>query len=197
MILHLIRHAQTFANEEGRYIGITDIPISEKGREKALRLAQDKGVQIVFVSPLLRARQTAEILFPDARQIIVDGLREMDFGTFEGKNATEMRDDADYVKWVDEGALSACPGGEGFNDVSARMADALMSIVKLATTEKLADVFVVTHGGSIIATMGRFSVAGADPFAFGVDNCCGYRITIDERTFFDNPVFGDIRTIGG
>ena len=85
MLIYLIRHGATRYNEEHRYQGLTDVPLSPAGRA-ALRQA-DFSPEVVYVSPLSRARETAAILFPTAEQIVVPGFREMDFGVFEGRTA--------------------------------------------------------------------------------------------------------------
>ena len=66
----------------------------------------------VFVSPMLRCRQTAEILFPQIPQIEIDPWREMDFGEFEGKNYAQLNGDLRYQAWIDSGGTLAFPGGE-------------------------------------------------------------------------------------
>ena len=85
----LIRHGMTPGNEEHRYIGRTDEPLSQKGREQLLTL-QKKGVYpaaaCVAASPLERCRQTAELLYPGQAPCVFDQFREMDFGAFEGHN---------------------------------------------------------------------------------------------------------------
>ena len=93
--LSILRHGLTEANENGVYIGKTDLPLSEAGREAL----QDKydffeypKVQRVYSSPLERAVQSAEILFPEREIVIVDDLREMDFGVFENIAAEERPD---------------------------------------------------------------------------------------------------------
>ena len=81
----LIRHGMTPGNEEHRYIGRTDEPLSQKGREQLLTL-QKKGVYpaaaCVAASPLERCRQTAELLYPGQAPCVFDQFREMDFGAF-------------------------------------------------------------------------------------------------------------------
>ena len=80
MKIYLLRHGTTDYNTEKRYQGQRDIPLSTKGREALCQA--DFCPDVVYVSPMTRARQTAHILFPGAKQIVVPGLREMDFGTF-------------------------------------------------------------------------------------------------------------------
>ena len=74
--LVIMRHGTSTYNEERRYAGWTDVPLSEKGRSEALVAGVCPQVHKVYVSPLLRARQTAQICFPNAEQVVVDGLQE-------------------------------------------------------------------------------------------------------------------------
>ena len=66
--LHLVRHGMTMGNLEGRYVGRMDIPVCADG-VKELKALMEKhnypAVQEVYTSPLIRCRQTADILFPD------------------------------------------------------------------------------------------------------------------------------------
>lgn len=189
MELYLIRHSKTAANAEGRYMGKTDVPISEQGAEMARAGGVFEGVDEVFVSPMLRARQTAAILFPNATQRVVDDLREMDFGDFEGRTADEMAQDADYGAWVQGGGLGVCPGGESFGDVARRTGDALAAILRQAKQDGASRVITVTHGGVIMALMARFAVPGSDPFAYYAKNCGGYRVELDDGFFGPGGAF--------
>ena len=91
MLIVLLRHGETAYNEQHRYQGASDVPLSERGRAK-LRTA-DNAPDEVIVTPLCRTKQTAAILFPNAKQIVCDDLREMDFGDFEGRTYDEMKND--------------------------------------------------------------------------------------------------------
>ena len=86
--LHLIRHGMTAGNLQGLYIGSgTDIPLCDEGRTQLNELKERfeyPQVDTVFSSPLLRAVETANILFPDAKHTFtVHDLREAGFGKFE------------------------------------------------------------------------------------------------------------------
>ena len=110
----LLRHGRTPGNETHRYNGVTDEPLSDAGRAALSdRRFAFPDPEAVYVTRMRRTRETAAILFPNARQITVPGLREMDFGDFEGRNFAEMEHDAAYRAWVDSGCLSPIPNGEG------------------------------------------------------------------------------------
>ena len=97
-----VRHGATAGTEDHRYSGAgTDEPLSSAG-ERALRdLACDRDVFRVITSGMARTDQTARILFPNAELMACPGLREIDFGDFEGRSAAELKEDARYRAWVD------------------------------------------------------------------------------------------------
>lgn len=177
MKILLLRHGATAGNRQRRYIGRTDEPLSPDGIRQAEAAGALPGYPFVYVSPLLRARQTAEILFPGAEQVALKDLREMDFGVFEGRNAAEMEEDPAYRSWVESGCLSPCPEGEsraGFSRRAGRcFEDAVLSRFDQGT-ERLA--FVV-HGGVIMAVLEQFARPAVNYYEGYVDNCQGYLCT--------------------
>lgn len=158
MLIYLIRHGATALNEEGRYQGLTDIPLSQAGRA-ALRKA-DFCPETVYVSPLCRAAETAAILFPKAKQIAVPDFREMDFGAFEGRTADEMADDPVYRAWVAGGCTGRCPGGESLTEFSERVWTAFSPLLELEK-ERLV---IVAHGGVQMAILERYAEPHRDYF---------------------------------
>lgn len=124
--LYLIRHGATKANREHRYLGRTEEPLSKEGRE-ALKAFQRKGfypdpasLQALFVSPMERCRETAELLFGDCEQYVIPEFREMDFGLFEGKNYQDLQGNARYQAWIDSNGTLPFPEGESREDFLAR-----------------------------------------------------------------------------
>ena len=110
MLIYLLRHGQTEYNAQKRYQGQRDIPLSPEGAAQLRRADFDPDV--VYVSTLQRTSQTARILFPEAKLVPVDGLKEMCFGSFEGRNFIEMEKDPEYQAWVKANCESPCPDGE-------------------------------------------------------------------------------------
>ena len=86
----LIRHGMTEGNRHQRYIGVTDEPLCPEGIERLKNITYPKP-QAIFVSPLRRCQETAEILFPEQKVRIIDQLAECDFGAFENKNYKESQ----------------------------------------------------------------------------------------------------------
>lgn len=95
MNLYVIRHGQTEWNVMKKMQGSADIPLNEKGLEQALITKEnltDIKVDMIFCSPLIRAKQTAEIINSDRNlEVIFDErLRERDYGEFEGTSKSSF-----------------------------------------------------------------------------------------------------------
>ena len=174
MKIWLIRHGLTRLGEEKRYQGALDEGLSDHGRA-ALRQA-DFSPSCVYVSPMLRARETAAILFPGAERIVVPDLREMDFGTFEGRGWWEMEKDAAYRAWVDGGCLGRCPGGEDREGFSRRVCNAMEAL--LQTGE---DLVIVAHGGTQMAALERWGKPEREYYRWQTSCGCGFLLSYDRQ----------------
>jgi broad specificity phosphatase PhoE len=119
MKLWLIRHGETEWSLSGAHTSRTDIPLTERGKERAAKirdyLAQRK-FSLVLSSPLQRARETCRIAgYADVAQI-EENLREWDYGIFEGRTTADIRkDQPDWSIWD-----SPVPEGEPVEHVAAR-----------------------------------------------------------------------------
>lgn len=170
----LIRHGKTRGNLEKRYIGCrTDEPLCPEGIEQ-LRQGQYPSADRVFVSPMRRCLETAEILYPGVPKEVVSDLRECDFGAFEGKTYAELNGRADYQAWIDSGGRLPFPGGESLEGFSARCLAAFEEVKKRAPQE---DCALVVHGGTIMAVMAAWT--GSEYFDFQADNGKGYILEAD------------------
>jgi broad specificity phosphatase PhoE len=116
-------HGTTRDNENHISSGWNDIELSHLGIEQSYTLKdilQDSHFDVVLCSDLIRARQTAEIVFSDSCSIIVDPrLRECNYGDFNGSSS-------DIVEPMQEqNILVPFPNGESYEDVKLRMLDLL------------------------------------------------------------------------
>ena len=172
----LIRHGLTKANKERRYAGRTDYPLLPEGR-KILSERDYSGlsdVQAVFVSPLLRCRETADIIFPGYEKTVVKDLIECDFGRFEDKNYIEMADDPEYQAWVDSGGKLPFPGGEDVEEFKDRCSGAMKQIIKICRQQNINKAAVVAHGGVIMSIMERLCTTKRSYYEWHPENGCGY-----------------------
>ncbi|MDX6346522.1 MAG: ribonuclease / adenosylcobalamin/alpha-ribazole phosphatase [Streptomyces sp.] len=147
----LLRHGETALTPEKRFSGSggTDPELSEKGRWQAQRAADSLAargtIQAVVSSPLARCRQTADTVAArlglDVR--IDEGLRETDFGAWEGLTFAEVKDryPTELDAWL-ASPKTAPPGGESFASVARRIA---VSRDKLLARYAAKTVLLVTH----------------------------------------------------
>ena len=164
MKIFLLRHGETEYNAQKKYLGRTDLPLSKAGREALVQADFAPGT--VYVSPLRRTAETAEILFPDARQIVIPDLREMEFGIFEGRSYRDMEDFSPYRTWVDSGCLGQIPEGESMADFSHRTCAAFEALVDQALAARRETLVIVAHGGTQMAVMERFALPRKDYFSW-------------------------------
>ena len=170
MQITLIRHGKTAENLAGRYMGRSDAPLCPEGIADAKRARRDETLQRVYVSPLKRARQTAAILFPNAEQVVIEDLQEMDFGDFEGRTAAEMEHDPAYRAWVDDLCRGACPNGESQAAFHARVGAAFTETLRTVRE----DATFVVHGGVIMSVLWQFAEPKKDFYDWYAPNLGGY-----------------------
>lgn len=176
----LIRHGMTEGNLKGRYIGKTDEPLCPEGK-KALSELSYPVPETVFVSPMARCRETAEMLFPAMRVRIIDQLAETDFGDFENKNYRELSGNPDYQAWVDSGGALPFPGGESREEFRKRTLEGFQRVIAACIRENIESAAVVAHGGTIMTLMETWGFPKKDFYSWHVKNGRCYYIEIDEK----------------
>ena len=130
--IHFIRHGATAANREGRYVGVTDTPLSQEGigkLEDMNRRYSYPGAPVFYVSPLKRCVETCKIIYPQVTPILVPALSECNFGEWEGKTAEELKEDPKFQQWLENGQKTAPPGGESGEDFTIRVLNAFDKLV--------------------------------------------------------------------
>lgn len=152
-LVYLVRHAAPPLEKQRRYWGRTDPGVDSDSLAGTAGLARFfwNRPQILLTSPLPRTKATAEALgrVLELGPEMVDDLAEVDFGSFEGMNFTEVerRYPADAREWAEKGDAYAFPGGESVQDFLARAERAFT-----ACTERPEEaVMCVTHAGVIAA----------------------------------------------
>jgi broad specificity phosphatase PhoE len=138
--VYLARHGETEWSLSGQHTGITDIPLTENGRNLAKRLAPVLATErfaLVLTSPLERARKTCELAGLGAHAEIDRDLMEWNYGEYEGLTPKQI--DAQAPGWMI--FTDGCPGGESPAQVSAR-ADRLVARVRSVE----GDVALFAHG---------------------------------------------------
>ncbi len=172
IILYLIRHGKTEENTKGLYIGRnTDVPLAADEL-----LCWPENIHFpeqVFVSPMLRCRQTAQMLAGDANYTIIEEFAEMDFGSFEGKGYEELKNDPYYQKWIDSNGTIGFPEGESQNEFVRRCMSGFEKMCRLIRNK---EAMLVAHGGTLMAIMS--SLTGGQYFDFQAATGTGYKCEI-------------------
>lgn len=181
MKVYLLRHGETEYNVEKRYQGTRDIPLSERGRKKLMQA--DWTPEVLYVSPLCRARETAGILFPESLQIVEEDLREMCFGVFEGRNYIEMEKDPEYLAWVGEDCTGRCPGGETRQEFTERTCAVFERLLQIAFAEQRESLVLLAHGGTQMALMEQYALPKRDYYHWCGPNGGGYVLEAEEEAW--------------
>ncbi|MDP2948876.1 MAG: alpha-ribazole phosphatase [Chloroflexota bacterium] len=151
--LVLVRHCETSWNCEGRFQGWADVPLSEVGRRQAVALAAAlarEEMHAIYSSDLRRAWDTALAVAQCHSMSVCEepGLREMDFGSWEGLTYDQIRERWPncLAAWQADSLHVAPPGGETLRQV----ADRVKAVVdKIGCAHGDQTVLLVGHGGSL------------------------------------------------
>ena len=178
--LHLIRHGVTAGNLQGLYIGSgTDIPLCDEGRAQLAELKERfeyPQVDTVFSSPMLRAVETANILFPNAAHTFtVHDLREAGFGKFENKPVKELVHDEDFKKWITPGSGFVPEGAEPTEQFHARCAESLLKLFEYMIRMDVTEAACVTHGGVIMSMLSQRALPSRRPCPSAMPTPCAAR----------------------
>ena len=151
--VYLVRHGESEAAAEDRFAGEIDVPLSERGREQAGKLAQRlarESIEAVYSSPLSRTTETARIIAAphglDVRQRAE--LREISHGRWEGKRRSEVEAlyPEEYGRWDRDPFSFAPQGGETGLAVTARALPCLLEIVE---AHRGTHVLIASHKATI------------------------------------------------
>lgn len=180
-VIHFIRHGAIDETLKGKYIGTTDVPLSDKGKAELKKLDRDfayPGAKVVFSSPLKRCTQTCKTLYPELKPLVIANLSECNFGEWEGKTAEELKNDPDFEKWLGGDNSVKPPRGESNSDFVRRVCRMFESIVEGLVKTGVTESAIVTHGGVIMTLLAVYGLPQAKPFEWAMDNGCGYSVRI-------------------
>lgn len=187
IVITMIRHGETPANKEHRYLGRTDEHLSDEGKEKLLQLKSEgyyPSAEVVFASPMKRCLETVQLLYPDRKPIIIPEWKEMDFGAFEGKNYRELQGDKRYQAWIFSNGTLPFPDGESREEFIERCKQGFYrmftALLELKEGKRLnsRNVALIVHGGTIMSLLSSFY--GGEYFDYQVPNGRGYICKLEE-----------------
>ena len=189
--LHFIRHGAISSTLQGRYIGVTDVPLSEKGKKEIERMAATMDypyAKVVFTSPLKRCTQTARRIYPDLDPLVVDQLSECHFGEWENKTADELKGDELFSKWLAGDMNVKPPRGESTADFTRRICLMFENIVDGLLKTGTTDAAFIMHGGVMNTILAVYGLPQAKPFDWACDNGYGYSLRITPSLWMRDKV---------
>ncbi|MEI0700706.1 histidine phosphatase family protein [Brachyspira intermedia] len=185
MKILFIRHGQTQLNAEGRWLGSTDAPLSESGKEVLINkkniVEKYKPVQKLYCSPMKRCLETADIYFNDMNKEVIDNLKERCFGDFEGKNHDELKNNPYYKEFFRTNWKSNVPNGETSEHFFGRTENAYSYIIEDMKKNNLDYTAVVTHGGVIMSIFSRYDNQKLNFYDYLLQNGSVYYAEIDDK----------------
>ena len=134
----------------------------------------------MFTSPLARAVETADILFPAAtHRLVVPQLREANFGVFEGRKMEDLVKDPEFARWMDPTSGFVPEGAEPTMEFHARCADTLHKLLEYMIRSEVTEAACVTHGGVIMSMLAQSALPRRPAEQWMADPGCGYTVQTD------------------
>ncbi len=202
-----IRHGMTPGNLEKRYIGgRTDEELCEQGiADIRSRIAHRiyPTADELYVSPMLRCRQTAQLIYPELTEkaVVVEDFRECDFGLFEGRNYQEMEHLSAYQEWIDSMGKNGFPEGESPAEFRTRCLQAFWRTFQDNVHQKgdaAADSVsaYIVHGGTIMAILSGLSgMQDKNFYSYQCENATGFICEIACQEFQNAPSISKLQIV--
>lgn len=184
LVVYLIRHGKTKANENHLYCGKSDIELSKKGIEELEEIKKKikyPNCEIVFSSGAKRANKTIEILYPGKKYEKINEFWEYNFGDFEMKSYNILKENEEYIKWItdNEGKI-ACPKGESKTEYRTRIEKAFNMFIKKCVNENINETILVCHGGTIGTILEMFYDKNKSFYEYQPSFGRGYKINLEQ-----------------
>lgn len=182
----LLRHGTTAANLASQYSGKRDHALTVEGMSQAVRLSQkvnELGLlhdrTDVFCSPLLRCRQTAQVVWPRSQLLIEQSYAETDFGKWEGQTWQDLQNDPLYQQWLDAAPYNrpAPPDGESGENIIRRIHTGWEACLRRQLVSGADTLAIVTHGGIIMYLMTLLTGSPDQFYDWQLKTACGWLIT--------------------
>lgn len=189
--IHLIRHGAISPTLMGRYIGVTDVALSEEGKKDIQKLDSTMDypyAKVVFTSPLKRCVETARLIYPNIEPLVIDQLSEYHFGEWENRSADELKGNENFTKWLAGDNSVKPPRGESNSDFTRRICIMFESIVDGLIKTGNTDAAIITHGGVMNTLLAVYGLPQAKPFDWACDNGYGYSLRVTPALWMRDKV---------
>ncbi len=173
--LIIIRHAESEWNTVGRYQGLLDPELTERGREQAELLGRELkklGLDVLYTSPLKRTFETAKIVGKHLgiEPVPDDRIKEIDHGRWSGLLVEEVKErfPEEFETWIRNPEKASFEGGESLREVMERVSDFLREVREKHEGKRVG---IVSHTVPIRCMLCSLLGIGLSHFwIFGCDN---------------------------
>lgn len=179
--IHLIRHGLCEGNQQGRYIGRTESPLSMEGVKELIDLKTTyryPRALSYYASPSTRCVDSLKILYPEADPEVILELAECDFGAWEDKSAEDLKDDPAFAAWMEGEKGVAPPEGESSMVFMQRVCKGFETLVTNLLFTGTTSAVLVTHAGVIMTILAAYGLPKAKMTDWMCDSGCGYSLRI-------------------
>jgi len=185
-LITLLRHGLCEGEAEGRYIGHTDAPLTGEGRRQLMQMREECAyphADALFVSPLLRCRETASLLYPGRTPIVLPGLQEYFFGEFDNKSPGELQDHPLFHRWLAGEPGLTPPFAEELDAFQQRICEAFMRLADGMLKAGVESGAVITHGGVVMALLAAFGLPEAPMHEWLTPGGCGFTLRLEPSVW--------------
>lgn len=185
MKIYIFRHGTTPSNEKKHYTGFQDVSISENGAKELHHIYETKvlpDVDFIISSPMKRCIETMAILYPNRKaDVFYADLKETNFGDWEGKSYDNLKNDPNYVAWINDFENVLPPNGESYNYFNKRVCDCFTHIVE--NYSNYDNLLIMCHGGVIRSIMSNIIDPSKNFFEWHIPNGLGYELEYIDGKF--------------
>lgn len=188
--LLFVRHGEINSNKKGTYCGWTDTELNKNGISQAQAaagrlLSLGMAPERIYSSPLIRARQTAEIINRNYRLEIQcsESLKERNFGIWEDLTYSDIccRYPEERLMWENDWVNYCITDGESAAQVLQRVNSFIQSLIK---ENKSGRILLVTHLGCIQSALAHLLGLPPEGFwRFRIDNCGIARLLVNDEGY--------------
>lgn len=179
--IYFFRHGTTKGNLNAQYIGHTDYPLTTDSIAELKNIKAREHypkVSAVFSSPLKRCKDSAAIMFPENKIIILDDFIEYNFGEFDGHSAEELKDDDNFKSWLGGSMEARPPFGESNAEFIHRICRVFEKMVDGCVKTGTDTIAVVGHSGVLTTLLACYGLPEAPMAHWQMDAGYGYKLRL-------------------
>ena len=177
--LHLIRHGISEDNVKHLLGGSgRNAHLSEEGKTQLLEMKEKFAYPMadtLFVSPMNRTIETAEILYPSHKRIITSALIEANYGIMEGKPREETY--AFFEEWMRPENPTTPEGAEAYFTFKMRSAVVISTLLEGMMKSGIYEAIAITHGGLIASALASIGLPEQGERMWYANNGTGYTLS--------------------